>query len=593
MDQRYSFLTFSERLEPWQRFLPYALLLSVTLALYGITLYFQFAWDDVVYITQNYRIQGLSRPRMQAIWSGTYLGHYAPLHHTFLALLHYFSGLDPFGFHLGQLLVHAACVCLLYFVLQKVESPRVALVASLLFAVHPTNIETVAWISETKSTLAFLFFLLSFWAFLRLRARERWRDLILCAAFLILSLLSKINTVVAPAIFLLYDYWQGFSFHKRRVWGLMYLFLISAIFVAIHLAAFHGSEGAMESTYYGGLGVHLENLPLLVLFYIRMVIFPHPLTAWHMFHVYDRFSWVVGAGWIILLALAWVLYRSSRGIQFWGLWFLVFLAPVLQIIPFPIWVAERYLYIPAIGLFVLGSRLFFRVWEWLTRPWPRLGWELVLGVILVVYAWHTQSHLPVWKNDLVLWEATAKTCMTSSYCHANLGEALLQAGLTERGVKELIRAVEIRPTPRYLVYLGDAYTLSLGDYRQALIAYSMALEQGGPYTKADFYAKLARVYLLAGHPEQAGRAIQAGWKMNANEPSLLVINGFLQWKQGNLQEARNSLRKALIITGQTSNPAAFIYRYWGDPAEVGRLIADLRSSQASGGSNNSRTLTSK
>ena len=457
-----------------------------------------------------------------------------------------------------------------------------ALVASLLFAVHPTNIETVAWISETKSTLAFLFFLLSFWAYLRLRAGERWRDLILCAAFLILSMLSKINTVVAPAVFFLYDYWQGFSFHRRRVWGLLCLFLISAIFVAIHLTAFHGSEGNLESAYYGGLRVHIENLPLLILFYIRMVIVPHPLTAWHMFRIYDQLNWVVGAGWIILLGIAWGFYRSNRSIQFWGLWFLVFLAPVLQIIPFPIWVAERYLYIPAIGLFVLGSRLFFWGWDRLTRPWPRLGWETALCAVLAAYAWQTQSHLPVWKDDLALWEATAKTCTSSPYCHANLGLSLLQTGQTERGIKELIRAVEIRPTPRYLGYLGDAYTLSSGDYKQALIAYNMALEQGGPDVTAEFYAKLARAYLLAGDPEAAARAIQAGWKMNANEPSLLVINGFYQWKQGNFEEARKSLGKALIITGQTSNPAAFIGRFWGNPAEVGSLLAALRSAPPSG-----------
>jgi tetratricopeptide (TPR) repeat protein len=255
---------------------------------------------------------------------------------------------------------------------------------------------------------------------------------------------------------------------------------------------------------------------------------------------------------------------------------------VLQIVPFPIWVAERYLYIPAIGLFVLGSRLFFWIGDRLGARAMRLGWEAAMGAVLLAFAWQTHAHLPVWKNDLVLWEATAKTCPTSPYCHANFGLALLQRGETERGVKELIQSVEIRPVPRYLIYLGDAYTMSLADYRQALIAYNMALQEGGSSLGADFYAKLARAYIKSGNLELAQRAIDAGSQVDRNEPTLLVINGFLQWKLGNFPLALNSLRKALRTTGQTSNPSGFLYHYWGDAAEVGRLIADLRSKPASG-----------
>ena len=582
MNHSRSLLGFPERIEPWQRFLPYALLLSVTFALYATTLYFHFAWDDFAYIERNYRIQGFSLPRLWAIWTTIYLGHYAPIHHTFLAALHSFSGLQPMGYHLGQLLFHASCVCLLYFILKKLEAPRVALLASLLFAVHPANVETVAWISETKSTLAFLFFLLSFWFFIRLRDRERWPDGVWCTLFFLLSLLAKINTIVAPAIFLLYDYKRGFSFREGRLWSLGWFFLISAVFVAIHLASFYGSRDIPEGTaYYGGLGVHLQNIPRLVLYYIGMVIFPHPLSAWQMFRIYEEFNWAIGVGWIALLAIAWLLSRSNRHTHFWGLWFLIFLLPVLQIFPFGIWVADRYLYIPAIGVFVLVSRLFFLVGDRFARLWQRLGWEFAMIAVLLAFAWHAQNYLPVWRNNVVLWETTIKSCMSSAYCHNNLGLALLQQGQTERGVKELIRAVEIRPAPRYLVHLGDAYTLSLRDYRQAIIAYSMALEGEGANLQAGYYAKLARAHILAGNLEEASRAIRAGRNIDANDPALLVVDGFLQWKQGNLAGSRETLQRALTITGQTSNSAAFLSSYWGNAAEVGRLLSELRSSQTS------------
>jgi len=578
MDHKYSLLWFPEKL----RLLPYAFLLSVVFALYGTTLYFNFEWDDHLYVEQNAWIRELSLPHFRAIWSSAYLGHYAPVDHTFLAILYHFYGLDPFGYHLAQVLLHAACLCLLYLVLEKLESPRIAFLAGLLFAVHPTNIETVAWVSEIKSTLAFLFFLLSFLAFLRLRSSEQWWYAIPCTVFLILSVLAKINTVVAPAIFLLYDYRQGIRFKWARIWSLACFFSITVIFAFIHLLSFFWSKGTLAKStlggsYYGGPWVHLANLPFMLFFYIRMVVFPYPLTAWHMFQVYDHFNWIVGVGWIVLLGMGWFLYRSDRDTQFWGLWFIVFLAPVLQVIPNLTWVAERYLYIPAIGAFVLLSRLFFLVWDRLQRVWLRWSWEFAMALALLIFSWRTENHLPVFRDDLTLWEATAITCPTSAMCHSGLGEAFLQDNQVERGVKELIRAVEIRPTYEYLFPLGDAYAFNLGDYRQAIIAYNMALQGGGPSSlREELYAKLARSYLLTGQLEEAGRAIQEGIKSNPNNPFLLVDGIFLEWKRGNWQEARISLHRVLPLADQ-SGIIRYIYSYWANAAEVSRLLSDLRA----------------
>ena len=582
MSRRPSWLGFPEQRAAWRKLLPYALLLSVTFLVYRTALYFDFVWDDAIYLQTNYRVQGWSFPRLQAIWTHSYLGHYAPMQHTVLAILYSVSGLQPFGYHLAQLLLHAACLCLLYLLLCKIESQRIALLASLLFAVFPPNIETVAWISEIKSTLALLFFLLSFLFFLRLRERGRLRDGALCGLFLILSLLSKINTIVAPAIFLLWDYRQGNLLKKDRLGSLGAFFLISAIFVGIHLSSFNASAQVLEgSTYYGGLGVHLMNLPWLILFYLRMAVFPHPLSAWHMAVVYPTWNGIVGIAWIGMLGLVWLLYRSSRTVQFWGLWFVVFLAPVLQIIPFGIWVADRYLYIPAIGSFVLLSKGFFWVADRTTTLWQRVGWEAAMAAILLAFSWHTHRHLPVWKNDLTLWQATTPTCRASAYCHVNLGLALLANGQTERGVTELIQAVELRPSPRYLIRLADVYTTVLQDYRQALIAYQMALEQRGTEINADFYAKLARLYIRMENWEEARGALQAGAKLNADDPNLLVVEAFYNWKQGNLEIARQVLGRAVAITGQRSNVLGFIYYYWGDAAAAAKLLEDLRTAPES------------
>jgi len=598
-------LDFPERLNSWSRLLPYALLLCIAFALYAPSLYYEFVWDDFYYVSTNYRIQGLTEPQLKAIWTSTYLGHYAPVHHTFLALLYQIFGADPFGYHLAQLLLHAACVLLLYLVLARIESPRIALLASLLYSVHPTAVETVAWVAETKSTLAFLFFLLSFLAFLRLREKGGWSSGFLCAVFLALSLLAKINTVVAPAIFLLWDYRQRRPFDRKTIATLACFFLISALMTAAHMASFMGTDWAGESGYYGGLAVHLMNLPLFIFFYIQMTLVPHPLSAWYVFPVSLEFTWTLAVLWIALLALSGFLLRGSRRIQFWALWFLVFLAPVLQIIPFGIWVADRYLYIPIIGLFVLASGFFFKLpdpsgedrshkdrsAQYRPGPgWRRWAWEAAMCAVLVTLAWRTTARLPVWRDNLALWETTYPTCPDSAYCNESLGLALMRAGQLQRGGDLLVRAVALRPAPGYLVNLADALTWNARDYPEAIRIYQRALEDpaansGTRLWVTDAYAGLARAYILQGSLEQAALAVDQGKSLSAGNPRLWVVEGFLHWKRGDLDRARRSLGTALTITGQRSRYAPFFAFYWGDQADVGSLLGDLRAAREAGESN--------
>src|SRR5262249_52860254 len=206
----------------------------------------------------------------RSVWTMPYLGHYAPVHNTALALLYHFFKLAPLGYHVAQVLIHAGCVCLVYFIVRELESARVALVAAALFALHPTNIETVAWISETKSTLSFFFFLLAFWFYVRFRQSDRTIDSVLVGVFLLLSILSKITTIVAPAIFLLYDWRQGTPLRSLRWKSLATFFLISAVFTAVHIFSFHGSTENLERSYGGGLLAHWQNFPFLIWFYVRM-----------------------------------------------------------------------------------------------------------------------------------------------------------------------------------------------------------------------------------------------------------------------------------------------------------------------------------
>lgn len=588
MGQLLSIFEFPDRLHRSWRWLPWALLLAITAALYGPSLFYNFVWDDWYYIKDNPLTKEWSREGLKSVWTSNHLGHYAPVTITALAFLRHIFGLEPYGFHLAQLVVHSACAVLVYLLLRKIESGRIAFLATLFFVVHPANIESIAWISELKSTLAFLFFLLAFIFFIRFREKEHWWDGALAGVCLVLSLLAKINTVVAPAIFLLYDYRQGARLRTLRWKSLAAYFLISGAMTVIHLRAFHGNQQAMQADYYGGLGTHIFGIPSVLSFYFQMIVFPYPISAWQMFPAPNEHFWINVLCWFGMAAMALLLYRSSRNVQFWILWILVFLAPVSQIVPFGIWVADRYLYIPGIGGLVLIATGFF----WLLERYQGRGvrWALngAMLAALLTLSWRTTIHLPNWRHDVTLWAATLPYCNTSAYCHASFGLALQGVGLIQQGGEELARAVEIDPKSRvFLVYLADSLAMHARNYSAAIEIYNRAvavarvedlLGRRPRITLSLIYARLTRAYILAGQYEQARAALQAGLQEDDSDPALWAMEAMLQWKLGNMQGARGAIDFLRNVAGDQVSPVFnLIGVHWGDRAQVLGFLKEFDS----------------
>jgi hypothetical protein len=251
--------------------------------------------------------------------------------------------------------------------------------------------------------------------------------------------------------------------------------------------------------------------------------------------------------------------------------------------PFGIWVADRYLYIPAIGAFVVAAIGFFRLLERASKPQIARAAELVLAGIFLLFGWTAYSHLPVWRNNVTLWEATTPGCDTSAYCHASFGAALLEDGQVERGIRELIRSVELRDAAFYLMQLGDAYATHAADYRQAVMAYDAAMAKTEPPAQAEIHARVARAYVLAGDFPAARQSLETGITINRNEPSLWAVAAFLGWKESaekgaaSLASARESLDTALLLAGQPPDVGIYLLSVWQKPAEVDQFLRALKA----------------
>jgi len=220
-------------------------LFALGAALYARTLGYGFLnWDDTYYVRENPWIRGLSVEHLQAIFTRPVQGGILPVHLLSYALDHALWGLDPYGYHLHSVLLNAANGVLAFWVIAQITARRdMALAAAVLFTVHPSHVEAVAWISARKDLLSTFFLLLSTAAYLRARRGAQWdrRASVASVALFALGMLSKTTIAVFPLFFLLLDavldargraeHRRSFSFHLAT--KLPYL-AIAAVWVYVN-----------------------------------------------------------------------------------------------------------------------------------------------------------------------------------------------------------------------------------------------------------------------------------------------------------------------------------------------------------------------
>ena len=238
---------------PTTRLVPAAgLIILITVLVYVPALRGGFIWDDDFYVTKNQALtslEGLSR-----IWFE--LGatpQYYPLVHTSFWIEYHLWGLAPFGYHLVNVLLHAASAVLVWRILHHLGVPG-AWWAAAIFAIHPVQVESVAWITERKNVLSGVFYLAAVWTYLRFRSLEeaapavggRRRFYLWTAALFVCALLSKTVTCTLPAALLLIVWWKRGRIGRRDLLPLLPLLVVGVVFglVTAWMEKHHvGAEG--------------------------------------------------------------------------------------------------------------------------------------------------------------------------------------------------------------------------------------------------------------------------------------------------------------------------------------------------------------
>lgn len=524
-------------------------------------------YDDDRYVVQNTHIRGLSWETIRWAFTTTAEANWHPLTWMSHALDYQLFHLNAAGHHLDSVLLHALNVVLLFLLLQG-ATKRVgrSLLVAALFAVHPLNVESVAWVAERKNLLCTLFFFLALWAYGGYVQKPNWRRYLAVAGLFAMGLMSKPMVITLPFVLLLLDYWplgriQG---APPRALGdqkwipqapLTKLVLEKVPLLALSTASawitMHAQQsgGAVRSAAQFPLGIRLENSVVAYAAYLWKMIWPAHLAVLYP-HAGDSLpGWQVGLGTVVLLgitALA-LRYRSQRYLTTGWLWFLGTLVPVIGLVQVGYQsMADRYTYIPLIGVFVM---LVWGVAELADHRKLGLVWSLVpAALILVCLSWTARRQLSYWDSGLDLWSHTLAVNPNNFIAEDNLGDSLLTAGQPDEAYTHFQRAAEIMPRDPWSHGNMGAYLQQKGRLQEAIAEYrtTLSLSQDR-FMVALTNANLGSAYRDLGDDQDALESYNQAIDINPYQSNAYFGRAVLYRKQGKLAEAIRDFSKAVEL----------------------------------------------
>ncbi len=569
--------------ESWKHIgLRAALILLVTFVAYTPALRDGFVWDDGPNIVANPALRTLKG--LKEIWIDPHASYqYYPLTYTVFWTEYHLWGLRPVGYHVVNILLHALSAILLGLLLSRLSVPG-AWLAGLIFAVHPLQVESVAWVTELKNVLSCLFFLGALLAYLDFLERRRWRWGFYSLALLLflLALLGKTSTVSLPIVILVVLWWKRGRVKAEEVWAVAPFFLAAVplglltTWVEKHYVGAQGTEWQMT------LVERCLVAGRVVWFYAGKLVWPNPL----MF-VYPRWQINAAVWWQYLFPAAsagvllvfWLLRRRWGKGPFVALLFYVgMVAPVpaffnLYFMHFS-YVSDHFPYLGSMGLIALGAA---GVTVGVRNRVARMA---VAVPALVVFGTLSWQHCRVFRNEETLWRDTIARnpqCWMAHYnlgnglhlagqlqdaiaqyqaalqlkpdyaeAYNNLGLVLIEQGRVQEGVKHLEDALRIWPDcPQAHFNLGNAILLLAGKPEDAIAQYKEALRLSPD--DAETHNNLGNALQRAGKPEDAIAQYEEALRLQPDYPKAHNNLGNVFLQTGQIQEAIHHYEQAIRI----------------------------------------------
>lgn len=442
------------------------LVLAILLTYWQVFGYEFISYDTLGYVTLNIKVhKGVSLDNIAWAYKTNFFSNWHPL--TWLSYMVDTTlwGVKPAGFHATNVFLHSCNTLLLFFLLRKMTGKtwESGLVAGL-FALHPQHTESVAWIAERKDVLSTFFFFLTLAAYLAYLQRPRLPRYLLALFLFTLGLMSKVMIVTLPILLLLLDYWPLHRYGNAcrtnsgktpgiQVPGDSMLSIISEKIPFLLLAAWcswmNVYAQVMAITPVQSFSVPNRLLWVLSTYpaYLAKTFWPTKLAVFYPYPTIPSSLFAANIYALLLLgifSLAWMWRNKHPWFSIGWLWFIGALFPVSGLFQTGAqFIADRYTYIPHIGVFILlswGLQHILVAITGKTRIFP-----LIAGALCLTIGLQTWQHLHYWKDDYTLWRRAIEVTGSDAINENNLAAALLNISLNDDALKHALRAIELNP----------------------------------------------------------------------------------------------------------------------------------------------------
>jgi len=496
-------------------------------------------WDDGAYITINQDIMRITWENIKVFFSNYYINNYHPLTMLFFALDYNLGSGGASLFHFNNILLHLINTLLVFVLVKKIspESSLVALITAAFFAIHPMHVESVAWIAERKDVLYTLFFLLSLIMYLDYLKNNKIKYLFFSGIFFVISCLSKSAAVILPLILFLFDYY----FSRKYSWR---MFLEKIPFLAISLVfgivALYSQQGAMDI-----MAPHIsinEQISIVSYSFINYIfkafvpinlsaLYPYPMELGGTLPVVYYISILFV---IVVLFFVWYSRRWGKDVIFGFLFFIITIILVLQFIQVGSAImADRYTYVPYIGIFFIVGKLFEYLY-YKTKKTNKTLLLMILTVLFIVFSAICYHRVQVWKNDDTLFSDAISKYPYNTVAYYN------------RGIYYLSHKAEY-------VYINDPeqrekyINMSLSDFDNSL-KYSFHLRND-----LDIYTNLGIGKGRLGDAAGAIDAFNLALKIDPNHPPAYGNRGLAKASLKDYQGALADYNKAIELNPKDAN----------------------------------------
>ena len=533
--------------------LPWAVLVGITFLAYLPVWRAGFIWDDDTFLTNNRLIKesgGLFR-----FWFTTAAPDYFPLTSTSLWLEWRLWGMNPLGYHLVNVLLHAMSAVLWWRVLARLKLPG-AWLAAAIFAVHPVNVESVAWITERKNTLAMFFYALTLLWFVKSEETNRRNWYWASVGFFLLALLSKTSVTPLPVVLLGLAWWRRGKVTRQDCFRSAPFFVLSVVLglVTMWFQAHRAIGG--EIIRHDALVARLAAAGSAVWFYLYKALVPLNLSFAYPRWQIDATNVLAYVPLVLLLAALgvcwWQRGRWGQGLFFGLGYFVLLLLPVLGFIEIYFMryslVADHWQYFSIIAVAAavavglekgFGLNRYIGEIERVKKFWGVFSAGILLG--LGVLTWRQCAN---YVNEGTLWRATLAQNPRSYLALNNLGSLLVEQGKAADAVPLLQRALEVEPGFAEAHHnFGNAF-LKLGQLEEAFRSYQKAVEIEPSNALAQ--NNLGSLLLKKDKPTEAIPHFQAALKARPDFAEAYYNLGNAQLQLGANDEALVSFQKTVV-----------------------------------------------